>query len=441
MRIALLDDVQIPENRQRREFPEVDLIDLANSIAGKRLIHAPVFRLTEKGGLELVAGERRLRAITRLAAAGTSFKYEETLIPPGQIPYTLISELDALTLKEIELEENVIRRDLPWQDYVAATAELDALRAAQAALRGETHTLRDTASEIAGKRAEGSEITKVSDALLVAKHLDDPEVQKAKNTKQALKVIRQKAEAAHRAVLAEQFDLTQTPHTLINADARDFAAGLSDGICDVILTDPPYGVEADNFGSMASVRHEYEDSWEYAHALYKMIAVQGYRITKPQAHAYVFCDIRFFDKIAFEFTLAGWEVWPTPMFWNKLNGMLPRPEHGPRRTYEAILYAIKGGKPVVRVGSDVLTYPQVMNKTHGAQKPVALYTDLLSRSVVPGNTVIDFCVGSGTIFPAANQLKLVAWGCERVEAYYHDAVTRLNSKEDVLDISSLGAGA
>ena len=130
-----------------------------------------------------------------------------------------------------------------------------------------------------------------------------------------------------------------------------------------------------------------------------------------------------------KFILAGWEVWPTPIIWNKLNGMLPKPEHGPRRTYEMILFATKGGKKVTKVGPDVLTHSLVSERDHGAQKPVSLYVDLLSRSVLPGNSVLDFFMGSGTIFPACNKLKLAATGMEINRDYYTLALSRIDSHE------------
>ena len=439
MRIAPLDQVVISENRQRREFVESELVELSQSIQLKRLLHAPVFRLIDGGKLELVAGERRYRAISLLAQLSIPFRYDDQIIPPGSIPYTLIDEHDPVTMKELELEENVLRKDLSWQDYSAAIAELDELRATQALAEGKPHTIRDTASEIAGRRAQGSEITKVSDALLVAKHLSVPEVAAAKTQREAIKIIKKNAEAAHRSVLAAQFDLTKTPHTLACADVRTFSSTLPDGKFQVMLTDPPYGIEADNFGSMADTRHDYEDSYEYAMSLYKHIASEGFRVCAEQAHAYVFLDPRNYQQISLYFQLAGWEVWPTMLVWNKLSGMLPRPEHGPRRTYEGILYAIKGGKTVRKVGADVLTIPMVSDRVHGAQKPVALYTELLSRSTVPGDNVVDFFVGSGTIFPASNQMKVVATGCERVRASYEAAITRINAKEDAIDLSILGA--
>ena len=436
MNIAPITAIQVRANRQRRTFDEKKLTALAESITSKGLLHPPVVE-QDADGLWLVAGERRLRAISTLALIGVGISHNNEDVPAGYIPYTLLADLDPFLIKEAELEENTVRDDLTWADKARAIAELDALRRGQAERISLPHTIRDTASEIAGHEAKGGEITKVSEALIVTKHLDDPEVAAAKTQKDALKVIRKKAEAAHREVLAANFDMNKTPHTLANASAFDFAQTLPDSTFDVILTDPPYGIGADDFGSMAGTEHGYVDDEAYAMKCYTLVAEQGFRVTKDQAHCYAFLDPRFFEKISLIFTLAGWEVWPTPLIWNKTNGMLPKPEHGPRRTYEMILFASKGKKKITRVGPDVLTHSLVLERDHGAQKPVALYKDLLSRSTVPGDKALDLFAGSGTIFPAANALKLVATASEIGEAYYNLALSRIDQADDAPSITSL----
>ena len=65
-----------------------------------------------------------------------------------------------------------------------------------------------------------------------------------------------------------------------------------------------------------------------------------------------------------------------------------------------------------RSRTDVIQCRGDENLGHGAQKPVSVYTDLLERSVKPGEYVADFCCGTGTIFAAAHPLKAIAYGWE-----------------------------
>jgi DNA modification methylase len=78
---------------------------------------------------------------------------------------------------------------------------------------------------------------------------------------------------------------------------------------------------------------------------------------------------------------------------------------------------------------DVLRYSAVQNKMHAAQKPLELLCDLMSRSLLPGQTVLDPCAGSGSIFPAANMRKVIATGIEQVMINYLMAKERMNGTE------------
>jgi DNA modification methylase/ParB-like chromosome segregation protein Spo0J len=439
MKIIPAELLLIPENRQRRTFDEKRIQDLASSILSKGLMHPPVCRFDGENYV-LVAGERRTRALRSIHLLDVSIQCNDQTIPAGSFPVTLLGDLPPLALREAELEENTIRVDLSWQEQASAIAELDALRADQKEAAGLPHSARATASEIIGREAQGSEITKVTDAIIVSKHLHDPDVMKAKTTKEAMKVIRKKAEAAHREVLAENFNPEESPHNAILGSCFTYAKALPDAFFDCILTDPPYGIGADGFGDMAGTTHDYSDTEDYALTCYQLVAHEGFRVAKPEAHLYAFLDPRLWHQISFEFTVAGWDVWPTPLIWNKLNGMLPKPEHGPRRTYEMILFATKGKKKVHKVGADILTFPLLSDRDHGAQKPVPLYSELLSRSCYPGDTVLDFFMGSGTIFPAANRAKLAATGMEINKEYYHLALSRLSGTEDVIEDSLLQLG-
>lgn len=428
MRVILLSDLLIPERRQRQLFAEKPLGDLRESILSKGLLHPPVAQFDGET-YTLVCGERRTRAIQTIADLDIPFQCDGRTVSPGFIPIILITDLSSIDIREAELEENTHREPLTWQEQAAAIAELYELRGEQAAIAGEAPpTATSVATEIKGDgtQAAGSQIQRVTEAVILSRHLEDPDVLKAKSTKEAMKVVRKKAEAAQRAELAAQFDQSKTNHTLYHASAFDQLPLLPDASVDLILTDPPYGVGADTFGDMSSTGHDYKDDLEYAMQCYALLAHQGFRIAKATATLYAFCDIRHFDKISLELSLAGWNVWDTPLIWSKLNGMLPRPDYGPRRTYEALVMAVKGSPRFLKTGApDVLTFPLREEIKHGAQKPVELYAELIQRSVLPGATVLDPFSGSGTIFPAANRTKVIAIGMERVLDTYNLALSRM----------------
>jgi DNA modification methylase len=154
-------------------------------------------------------------------------------------------------------------------------------------------------------------------------------------------------------------------------------------------------------------------------------------MAKDEAHAYIFCDIDRFHELREIMQAAGWYVFRTPLINHKENsGRIPLPEHGPKRQYEILLYAIKGWKKVNGVFSDVISSSLEENLGHGAAKPIALYANLLKRSAKPGDVVFDPFAGTGTIFPAAHQFRCKAIGIEVNPEYYGIAVQRLNRLDE-----------
>lgn len=163
IRYADISAITISPRRQRKEFSENELVELGESIVKNSLLHAPVLRETD-AGLELVAGERRLRVMTDLHELGREFFYDNEQVPPGKIPYTTLGTLDPLDAWEAELEENIRRIDLTWQERAAATAELLELRKAQAADKGKpAPTIADITLEVRDVPRELAEAGKLGD--------------------------------------------------------------------------------------------------------------------------------------------------------------------------------------------------------------------------------------------------------------------------------------
>lgn len=422
--------ITILPNRQRRDFNPNKMQEFSDGIRKRGLLH-PIILREHEGKFILVAGERRLRAVTDIADLGDSIRHDGQLVPLNSIPYTLLHELDPIAYEEAELEENTHRVDLSWQERAVAVSRLAALRTKQAAARGESPpSVAAISLEVRGS-SEGIHHESTRQELIVARHLDKPEVQAAKTVKDAFKILK-KAEAAERnrelgALVGKTF--TADLHQAINGNSLEWMAKAETGQFDVILTDPPYGMGADEFGDsggMAGGTHSYDDSPEAFLAIMQDFPRESFRLAKEQAHLYLFCDVGWFGWLREKFAEAGWQVFRTPLIWYKRHGMrAPWPELGPQRKYETILYAIKGKRPILKMVGDVLDYPADAQLGHAAQKPVALYEDLLRRSCQPGDTVFDPFMGSGPIFGAAHLLKVRATGIELDQANYGIALGRL----------------
>lgn len=428
--------IHIAANRQRREFLPGELNELADSIRANGLLQALVLR-REGERFILVAGERRLRAITDIYDLGGHFTYGGEPVPPGTVPYVSLGTLSPLAAWEAELEENLRRVDLTWQERALATTRLLELRQAQAEdVDGPAPTVYDIAREVREKpgvpNAElGSAYTETRNELIVSKFLDDKEVAAAPSLKEAFKILKKREERIQNAALTETLgrSFTSAQHTLLCGDSLEWMAAAPADQFGVILTDPPYGMNAHEFGDSgmaAAGSHFYEDSYETWDAIMQVFCRESYRLAAPSAHAYVFCDLDRFLELRERMREVGWKVFRTPLIWHNPDGYrAPWPDKGPQRSYELILFASKGDRPVTQMKSDVLEYRRDPQVGHPAQKPVALLLDLLKRSLRPGDSVFDPFMGSGSTPAACQELRVPCTGIEMDEAAFGIAAKRL----------------
>lgn len=439
-------DQLIVVGRQRMSVDADGIAELAISIATSGLLHPIVLRNDHR---TLVAGERRVRAMALLFQEGKTFKCDGVEIPKGYLPYIAIADMDSIAVEEAELEENVKRVDLSWQDYNSAVARLHILREKQAVARGERHFPIQTISEFTGRpKEEINTDTKLrirlKNALLLHENMHDPEIREAKSEKDAMKIIEKRAHAKHREALSKEFKDLPSRHTVVCGKMEDLVHTLVPASIDIVLTDPPYGIDADDFGGQAEAKHDYEDSADYALECYARTFQAAHVFGKSSSFCFTFCDIRMFPAIykLAETYLPGWKLWETPLIWDKSgNGMLPVPDKGPRRTYEAIFYAYRGTRKWNATGTaDLVNCVPVVRPEFGAMKPVDLFVWLLGRVSLPGDIVLDPFAGTGPIVGAAKILQCTAIAFEKDQQKVDWIWTKHMRSESLLPETDSGDG-
>lgn len=438
-----LNDVETGK-RQRKAIATGPLNDLKESILGRGLLNPPVCWFdTNLNKWILVAGERRLRAITEIANEKQTFNCGQECIYPGGLPITPLGDyLDSVGRFEAELDENVQRVDLDWPDRMQAYAALHSLRQSQ----NPQQTIRDTAVELAGKAnfsiatddknagTSKSAERAIAQAVVISQHLGNDKIANARNPAEALQLIyKQEEEKVLAALIKRQLAAApiKNPIEIRHGDLLKILPVLDSSTYDLILADPPYGIDASGAGFRArSVHHHnYKDDAESARNLASTILTEGFRITKPRANIFIFCDIDIFPWLKTTASNMGWVVFRRPLIWMKSEseGLAPWGGQGPRITTEFIFYATKGQRGLNASPTDVFDDRRVSRATrlHAAEKPVSLFRSLISCASLPGDRIIDPCCGSGASLVAASELNRTGLGIEIDEDYYNTALANV----------------
>lgn len=425
-------DCSLVEVRARQRSADPSLVgQLRDSIRTKGLLHPPVIARDEAGCF-LIAGFHRKAAIESLHADKLQFFFDGLPVPSGQMPIVNLLDLSPADLLETELEENIIRRELSWQDRIRALAAIHQLRVAENPL----HTFRATADELAAKGASvGPDRLRhdLSNATILAQHMHRPSIAKARNATEAFHILAKEEEARFEAELIgrKQKSTTASTAKLIEVRHGDFTTilpSLEAGLFDLIIADLPYGINADKggFRQRTVEHHNYEDSPETAKNLLQAIITEGFRVCKPRANIFIFGDVDLFPIYKQMALSMGWTPFRTPIIWRKseTEGLAPWGREGFRRTYELIFFATKGKKGLHQSPVDILDEKRVGRsvRRYGPEKPVGLIEQLIGCATMPGDYVLDPCCGAGSTLIAARHLGRRALGIELDESAFNLSV-------------------
>ena len=409
--------------RFREEMGDVDA--LAISIVEKGQLQ-PIVVNRE---MELIAGGRRLAACLKA-------QHEVLCI--------FNDAVDDFTMRELEIEENIQRKQFTPAEEFKAIAELHALKQERfgesTSGRKGGHTLQDTANLIGKSKA------KVIEAISLAEAIDRfPELKKCKKASEIKKAMKAMETVATRAAkleedhteLKELSSAQEQPYEISLLPATEFYKSLSPGSVDILLTDPPYGIEIDKTatsvggitGGLSSAGFSFDDSTLNALSFYAELAKESFIFTKPSSHAFVFCGPEFFWAVKEMFSAEGWLCYPKPLIWIKREvGQCNAPHAWPASCYETLLYARRVDSVLARQGqADWIECPPITAgaKQHPTEKPVPLLRNLLQRAAVPGALVVDPFMGSGSSIEAACIEKCFAKGCDILQESYNVALERM----------------
>lgn len=422
---------QITVKRDDRQRKQVDVGGLKESIQARGVLQPIIVSRQLEIGAEgplyvLVAGERRLEASRQLN------------LP--DIPVRFIEDLDQIEAQIIELEENIKRADLPWQDLVSAVARIHGLHQSQDI----EWTQTETAQSI------GLSPGLVSMYLAVSRQLDDDRIGSAGTVREAYNIIARRDQRAASDALNELYEATGeafetqgteggpagtpegTPEAPGSSAPRPAASSRPSRMAPVqesilhesfvhwapkysgrrfnfIHCDFPYGIGVfdGEQGGGAGDSTSYDDSsgtyFRLLETLCKnldgLMAVSGHLMFWYSAK-HLAATMEVFAREA-----PTLKFWTHPLIWVKSDGKGIAQDYrrGPRHVYETCLFASRGDRQLIKTLDDVYSCP-TDKRLHISTKPEPMLKHFFSMFVDETTEMLDPTSGSGSALRAAEIL-------------------------------------
>jgi len=410
-------------NRQRKDLDPKKVAELAASIKEHGLFHPITVRRPFEAEVGVTVVEPYVLCLggRRLAA--------HLLLGLSEIEAQVKDDMDMLSAAIVELEENLQRENLSWQEEVDAKAAIHELRSKQNAARAleegrrTGQTVAETAAELGEDTATLSRDLKLSRMMK-----EDPSLRTATSKVSAMRLAEHKAHVAERVKKIGAVELDALAKRIVCADASQFIRTIPDASVDMVFTDLPYMIDYfENAASGANMKSQYDDSVEGCKDFIADIVPHMIRVVKPSGWIVLFMCYEWHTWLQERLQLAlasnGNTVqWPSPemppWIWTRrgAGSFGHRPDLHAANRFEMIV-ALRGPdarlmkKPVENV-LDFAPLPSAQRE-HAMQKPPALCEELITRCTLAGELVADFCFGSGQHLASAAKLGRNFLGCDK----------------------------
>lgn len=217
---------------------------------------------------------------------------------------------------------------------------------------------------------------------------------------------------------------------LLQGDCVELLRSLPDNIVDLVLTDPPYGID------YQSARRTDRSAWKPKilndKKPFLAFIPELRRVLKPTGCAMIFTRWDVQQAFIDELDRNGLRV-RSVLIWDKLAHSMGDLKRAYGSRYESVLFhsgdafSFPGKRP-----QDIIACPRVSpNKlVHPNEKPVELLETLISQVTTGGDTVLDCCMGSGSTGVAAVSIGRRFIGMELSDQYFQLARGRVLEAED-----------
>lgn len=435
-----LDTIQISDVivQDRARVSVQHIHELAHSIESRGLIHPIAVMDLNNGKYLLIAGGRRIAACTYLRWTDI----------PAHIYDNGLSDLE---LKAIELEENIQREGLLWQEEIRLKKQIHDLKVAihgekvSTSINAPGWSMSDTAELLGESKATISRDIMLAEAIDVLPELSElpnkstaasrlDQLQRsataAKNLS-AIKAIDEKSLGSNPSYDAQlQLKRRKLLESYVVGDALEYMKKLPENFFHLVECDPPYGIDlADNrknkdfnmehsaYGTSYNEipRTEYRDfMWKCLSEIYRVMNEFGWLILwHGQTHAHMMAQL--LDEVGFSFC-------DVPAIWMKPSGQTLAPRFNLASSYETFYYARKANSDacVVQMGrSNIYPYNTIYpgSKIHPTERPIEMIQEVMSTFARAGSNVLVPFAGSGNTLLACHNLNMTGVGYDLTVEY------------------------
>jgi site-specific DNA-methyltransferase (adenine-specific) len=211
--------------------------------------------------------------------------------------------------------------------------------------------------------------------------------------------------------------------TIIHGDCDEYLWMLPPGCVDLVITDPPYGMNYES-GQLQWDRRIYGDDRFPVEALHSLIKT-------PKLASYLFCRWdNLCENVATSRDADDAYLLPKPtstITWVKRGGGAGDLKHAHSRATETALFYPGIDHEFKKRPTDVVHAKRTGNELHQTQKPLKLIMQIMKWYNF--KTVLDPYMGSGTTARAAKELRKHYLGFEIDDAHHKTSVDLLEGPQ------------
>jgi hypothetical protein len=311
-------------------------------------------------------------------------------------------EVSELVLKCIELEENIKRKNLSWQEECLSVHELYDIQSS---------LFEPTEDKKSWSREDTADILGYSHdyvderlGIIEEAKKENSDIMKSQDFSTAKNFVRKKFERSIAFQVLTEFGKVEQ-QSVINANFHEWAATYSGPKFNFLHCDFPYGINTDKRqqGNAVLMHGGYDDSKDIYWNLLRVLCDNLNKLCTDSAHIMFWFSMHYYaDTLKFFAQHSDFKIDPFPLMWLKSDnsGIINDPDRGPRRIYETCLFGSRGDRKIVQSVSNAIA-KLTDRSDHMSIKPEPVLDHFFRMFVDESTAMLDPTCGSGTALRAA----------------------------------------